>query len=270
MTRLVRDLMHRGLITCHQSASLGQVAVLLTQNHVHALVVVDRDNRPLGLMSDFDLMAGEWLSQDSQSLNTMRTLCARDLMSYPIISVDADAPLQEAAQLLIEKDVSRLLVTEKGQAVGMIAGSDFVASIARAEEINRNSVADVMSDAILVCREKTPVVSVARTMTSARYRSVVVVDPKGKQLGVVSERDLLPLIKNGGISESLTVVDVMHQMLTVDIHASLREVADLMIQHHHHRVIVIDKDDPDAFPLGIVSSFDLVAEMAKPGSVWQS
>jgi CBS domain-containing protein len=56
----------------------------------------------------------------------------------------------------------------------------------------------------------------------------------------------------------------------VDIHASLREAADLMIQHHHHRVIVIDKDDPDAFPLGIVSSFDIVAEMAKPGSVWQS
>jgi CBS domain-containing protein len=270
MTKLVRDLMHRGLITCHQSASLGQVAVLLTQNHVHALVVVDRDNRPLGLMSDFDLMAGEWLSQDGESLDTMRTLCARDLMSYPIISVDLNAPLKEAAQLLLEKDVNRLLVTEGGKPIGMIAGSDFVASVARAEQINRNSVADVMSDAILVCRDKTPVMSAARAMTSTRYRSVVLVDARGTQLGVVSERDLLPLIKNGDLKEDLTVVDVMHEMLTVDLHASLREAADLMIQHHHHRVVVVDKNDPDAFPLGIVSSFDIVAEMAKPGSVWQS
>ena len=270
MSKQVRDLMHRGLITCRQNAALGQVAVLLTQHHVHALVVTDRDNRPVGLISDFDLMAGEWLSQDNDSLTAMRKLCAGDLMSYPLITIDAEASLNEAARLLIEKDVNRLLVTEKGRLVGMIAGSDFVASVARAEEINRGSVADVMSDAILVCRDKTPISSAARAMTTTRYRSVVVIDAKGKALGVVSERDLIPLIKNGSIDEKLTVVDVMHKMLSVDLHASLREAADLMIQNHHHRVLVVDKADPDSFPLGIVSSFDVVAEMAKPGSVWQS
>jgi len=262
--------MHRGLITCRQNAALGQVAVLLTQHHVHALVVVDRDNRPVGIMSDYDLLAGEWLSADNESLATMRKLCAADLMSYPIISIEADAPLNEAAKLLIEKDVNRLLVTEKGKAVAMLSGSDFVASIARAEQLNRDTVADVMSDAILVCRDKTPVSSVARAMTDAHYRSVLVVDPKGKPIGLVSERDLIPLIKDGGVQDDLTVVDIMHQVLTVDVHASLREAADLMIQHHHHRVVVVDQTDPDAFPLGMVSSFDIVAEMAKPGSVWQS
>jgi hypothetical protein len=29
------------------------------------LVVVDRDRRPIGLISDFDLLASEWLSADS-------------------------------------------------------------------------------------------------------------------------------------------------------------------------------------------------------------
>lgn len=270
MTKLVRDLMHRGLITCRQDATLGQVAVLLTQHHVHALVVVDRDNRPMGLMSDFDLLAGEWLSADNDSLATMRKLCAADLMSYPIISVESDTSLNEAAQLLVEKDVNRLLVTEKGKAVAMLAGSDFVASVSRAEQLERKTVADVMSDAILVCRDKTPVASVARAMTDAHYRSVLVVDPKGKPVGVVSEKDIIPLIQNGGIRDDLTVLSAMHAMLTVDVHATLREAADLMIQHHHHRVVVVDKDDPESFPLGVVSSFDIVAQMAKPGSVWQS
>ena len=269
MTQLVRDLMHRGLITCRQNAALGQVAVLLTQHHVHALVVVDRDSRPVGILSDFDLMAGEWLSADDESLAAMRKLSAGDLMSYPIISVDVNATLNDAAKLLIEKDVNRLLVTENGKPVAMLSGSDFVASIARSEQINRGSVADVMSDAVLVCRDKTPVASVARAMTDAHYRSVLVVDPKGKPVGVVSEKDLIPLIQNGGVEDSLTVVDIMHEMLTVDVHASLREAADLMIQNHHHRVVVVDQNDPEAFPLGIVSSFDIVAEMAKQGSVWQ-
>jgi CBS domain-containing protein len=270
MAKLVRDLMHRGLITCRKDASLGNVAVLLTQHHVHALVVVDRDNRPVGLITDIDLLAGEWLSQDKESLTAMRKLCAGDLMSFPIISVEADAPLNEAAKLLMEKDVNRLLVTEQGKPAGMIAGSDFVASVARAEQINRETVADVMSDAILVCRDKTPVASAARAMTTTRYRSVVVVDARGKALGVMSERDILPLIKNGSVDEKLVVADVMHKMLAVDMHASLRVAADLMIKHHHHRVIVVDESDPESFPLGVVSTFDIVAEMAKPGSVWQS
>ena len=137
------------------------------------------------------------------------------------------------------------------------------------EKAKRNTVADVMSDAILVCREKTPVTSAARTMTQAGWRSVLVVDGDGHPLGVVSKRDLIPLLQNG-IREDLIVSQVMHSPLTIDIHASLREAADLMIQHHHHRVIVVDEQDPGSFPLGIVSSFDIVAEMARPGSIWQS
>ena len=33
---------------------------------------------------------------------------------------------------------------------------------------------------------------------------------------------------------------------------------------------LLDEEDPDAFPLGVISSFDIVAEMARPGSIWQS
>ena len=268
MTKLVRDLMHRGLITCRRDASLGQVAVLLAQNRVHSLVVADRDSRPIGILSDFDLMAGEWLSADTESLAVMRRLTAGDLMSQPIISVEANVRLSEAAKLLVEKEINRLMVIENGKPVGIISSSDFVAGIAREEKAQRDTVADVMSDAILVCRDKTPVTSAARTMTQAGWRSVLVVDARGKPLGVVSELDLVPLIRNG-ISDDLKVSDLMHKPLTVDIRASLREVADLMIQHHHHRVIVVDGRDPEAFPLGVVSSFDIVAEMARPGSVWQ-
>ncbi len=269
MTKLVRDLMHPGVLTCRPDATLGQVAVLLTQHRVHALIVADRDSRPLGVISDYDLLAGEWLAVDPESLATMRKLTAADLMSCPVDTIEASMSLREVVHTLIEKDINRLLVTEKGKPVGVISISDFVASIAREEKPQRETVADVMSDAILVCRDKTPLISAARTMTQAGWRSVLVVDVKGKPQGVVSGKDLLPFVENG-IDEKLTVSDVMHPALTIDMNASLREAADLMIQKHHHRLIVIDQDDPQAFPLGIISSYDIVAEMARPGSIWQA
>lgn len=268
MPKLVRELMHPGVLTCKPDASLGQVAVLLFQHHVHALVVADRDGRPLGIISDFDLMAGEWLSSDPESLAAMRKLTAADLMSRPVDSIEAGSTLAEAVDLLTEKQVSRLLVTQNGKPVGVISLSDLIASIAGQEEPKRDAVADVMSDAMLVCRDKTPIIVAARSMTEAGWRSVIVVDARGKTLGVVSGRSLLPFAKNG-VDPKLIVSDVMHPALTIDIHASLREAADKMIQNHYHRLVVIDDEDPEAFPLGVISTFDIVAQMARPGSVWQ-
>ena len=268
MAKLVRDSMHTGLITCKPTATLGQVAVLLDQHQVHALVVTDRDGRPNGIITDFDLMAGEWLSQDAESLKVMRSLTAADLMTQPVNSVEADMPGEEAVKILLEKQVSRLLVTDNGKAVGIISTSDFVASIADKAQLKRELVADVMSDAILVCRGKTPVASAARAMTSAGWRSVLVVDAKGKILGVVSGHDLLRFVKEG-VDESVIVRDVMHPALTIDLHASLREAAQMMIENHYHRLVVTDKENPDAFPLGVISTFDIVAAMARSDSVWQ-
>ncbi len=268
MKKIVRDLMHPGLYTCKSDSTLGQVASMLSEYHVHALVVVDHDDKPQGIISDFDLLAGEWLAVDQQDLRTMRKLTAGELMSSPIESIEVDVPLKIAANILVEKDIQRLMVTENGLPAGIISTSDFVASLARHEKPRRETVADVMSDSILVCRDKTPLTSAARTMTQAGWRSVLVVNSAGTPEGVVSGKDLLPFVVNG-VDEKLTVRDIMHPALSIDINAPLQEAANLMIQKHHHRLLVTDQADPQAFPLGIISSYDIVAEMAKPDSIWQ-
>ncbi|UCH60684.1 MAG: CBS domain-containing protein [Anaerolineales bacterium] len=268
MSKLVRDYMHPGLITCKPEATLGQVAVMLNQHHVHGLIVADRDGRPLGIITDFDLLAGEWLSADRQSLDVMRRMTAGELMSTPIDTVEADAPVGEAARIMRTKVIRRVLVTEKGKPVGVISVSDIVASIGEGYQLNRQTVGDVMSDAILVCRDKTPVENAARAMTSAGWRSVLVVNPTGKPLGVVSGLDLLDYCGQENCDE-LTVSEIMHPALTITMSATIQEAAELMIAQHHHRLIVIDPDHPDEVPVGIISSFDIVAEMARPGSVWQ-
>lgn len=94
------------------------------------------------------------------------------------------------------------------------------------------------------------------------------VDAKGQPLGVVSGMDLVTFCENDGCGAA-TVADVMHDPLTIEMSASLREAADKMIKSHHHRLIVVDPDDPEAVPLGIISSYDIVAEMARPESPWR-
>ncbi len=155
---------------------------------------------------------------------------------------------------------------DKGKPVGVISISDFIANLAAAP-YGRRTVGDVMSDVYLCCREKTPIVSAARVMKDTGWRSVLVVSPTGTPLGLFSGLDLVVCAEDD--CEKITVGEVMHPLLTIKMSASLREAADMMIENHHHRLVVVDPRNPDNMPLGIISSSDIVSEMAHPDSVWQ-
>ena len=269
MKQMVKELMHEGLITCRPDTSLGQVARLLDTHQIHSLIVAEQKDHPLGIISDFDLLAGEWLSVDDESLNTMRHLTARDLMTSPIETVEADTPVSEAAERMGTKSIHRMLVVDAGKPVGVLSITDLVAGIAAQEPIRRATVGDVTSRTFLVCREDNTVISAARTMTQAGWRSIVVVNAQGGLQGILTGDQLAHLAGNK-VDENLQVEGFVNRdIITVDINASLQEAADLLIQNHRHRAIVVDKNEPGSFPLGVISSFDIVAEMARTGSIWQ-
>ncbi len=269
MTTLVRDLMRRGLITCAKGTSLGEAAALLTAHRVHALVVVDDGGAPEGLLSDFDLLAGEWLSADAESLAAMRRMTAGELMSSPLNAIEGSQPIRAAAEYMRSQGFHRLIVSEGGAPVGVISMSDFVAHLAAQEPLERATVGDVMSYVILICREETPVLEVARGLTDSRFRSVVVLDFAGRLRGVISGWDLLACV-DGRDCAAMTAGQIVHPASTIQRTATLRQAAQQMIEHHLHRLVVVDADLSHGLPLGIISSYDIVNEMARPGSVWRS
>jgi len=190
-------------------------------------------------------------------------------MSSPVNTIDINAPAKEAARRMQERVVRRLLVTDNDRPVGVISISDIVASVGERALAERETVADVMSDVFLTCRGKTPIASAARAMTDTGWRSVLVVDEFGKTLGVVSGLDLLRFCDLEMDCGDITVDQVMHPALTIHMTATLQEAAQKLIENHHHRLVVVDPQQPETVPLGIISSFDIVAEMARPGSIWQ-
>ena len=269
MITLVRDLMNPGVMQCQPDDNLGQVAKLFTENHVHSLFIYGDGPLPVGVITDYDVMAGEWLSGDPDSLAVMKNMTAKELMTSPVEMISGDTPVSEAAARMTRDSIRRLLVVEDEQATGVISVSDFLACLAAKSSVKRELVSDVMSDAYLVCRDKTPVTAAARAMVDSGWRSVIVADPHGKPLGVFSGLDLLCYSEDEQIPESVLVTEVMHAPLMIDMDASLQEAAQMMIDNHHHRILVVDPAHEHTLPMGVISSFDIVSEMAKPGSVWQ-
>ena len=259
-----RDVMHPGLITCRPEAHMREIAEVLVSSHIHALVVTDSDGELLGIVADSDLLAGEWLAEDEESLATMRAMTAGELMTAPVVTIAAEDSVEDLAAVLGREHLSRLVVTDDDRPVGIVAISDLVAQVAR-QPAERRVVADVMSYGFLVCREGTPIAAAARAMHERRSRSIAVIDIDGHAVGVLSGRDLLPSLLSP--SEGTTVDSLMHAPLTIAPDASLREAADRMISNEVHRLLVVAPGE--LTPSGQISAADIVAEMAGPGQAWQ-
>lgn len=268
MTRSVKDVMRPGILSVRGSLTLAEVTRRLVEEEVHAVFVSDEDGAVIGVISDIDLLAGEWLFTDEGSLNVMRTITAGELMSTPVSSIEHSEPLQIAAERMRGEDIRRLLVTVDGQPVGVISVSDIVTALG-AQEVVRRTVEEVMSSVIVSCRLGTPLRALARGMSERHSRSVVVVDANGAPKGVVTGSDLLAFA-GGGKIEGVTAADVMLDPVTISPDDDLREAADIMIRRHRHRLLVVDPDDPNAMPLGVISTSDILHAMVQRGSAWQA
>ena len=256
----VRDLMRTNLITCPPNTTLAAAAALLARHQVHAIVVADPSGMQQGIVSDVDLLAGEWLAKHPDGLAAMRTMTAEQLMSTPVATIDADAPASEAAARMQAERIHRLVVTEHERGIGVLSISDLVRMLAR-DLPERQTVGDVMSRGLVVCRADTPISAAARAMTERRSRSLVVVDRHGQPLGVVTGFDLLPFIIEG--QGEAMVEALMHPPITIGPTATLREAADLMLAQRIHRLVVVDPAHPEGMPLGLISTADIVGEIAK-------
>ena len=262
----VADLMSSPVVSCAGATTLGELATLLAERRIHGVVVLDENGGAAGVVADTDVLAGEWLATDADSLATMRSMTAAELMTSPPVTIAADASIGDAAARLHTARLSRLVVMRDGKPVGVLTTSDLIRELGRGH-LGRGTVADVMSHGLVACRNTATVRQAARVMTDRHVRALVVVAPDGQPLGVVTGTDLLPLV--GADAGDGPIADLMHPPITIEPGASLREAADLLLEHEIHRLVVVDPDAPDAVPLGVVATTDIVAEMAEPGSVWR-
>lgn len=111
-----------GIVSVPADAPLDEVAQLMSERSVHA-VVVDDDSREPPVISDADLIAASASGQFDR-------LCARDIAGTESISIDRGETLERAAQILTEHSVAHLIVRgERRVPVGVLSTLDIARAI---------------------------------------------------------------------------------------------------------------------------------------------
>lgn len=123
--RTVAEFATVGILSCTPDAPLDEVAWLMSNNRVHAVLVVDDEAAEPPVISDIDLIA-------AASSGHFDGLCARDIAGTEGVSVTEDETLARAAQLLAEHRVGHLIVRDNARVpVGIISSLDLARAIAQ-------------------------------------------------------------------------------------------------------------------------------------------
>ncbi len=163
ITMKVGDVMTRQVVSVGPEAPLKEVARLMVEHMVSGIPVVEADGKVVGVVSEADFLVKErgtravrrrplaWLLGESRAtraaLAKVTAVAARDAMTAPAITISADRPVREAADLMVERRVNRLPVVDAaGVLVGIVTRADIVRGFVRPDE----ELARVIRDEILV------------------------------------------------------------------------------------------------------------------------
>lgn len=184
----VGDLMTPRLYSVSPEQTLIDAAREMVDRRIHRVFVLD-GGKLVGVVSTKDLMRAVMDAKVATPIS--------ELMTVPVVTVEASSPLSEAVTTLSRARISGVAVIENGVPVGIFTQEE---ALAARDRPGTSSVDDSMSQAMLCLPISTPVFRAAGFTISTRARRVLAIDHhhlKGVLTGLDFARCLLPSSPSG-------------------------------------------------------------------------
>ena len=107
------------LITIDGEASARDAILLMVEKNIGALVVTEK-NKHVGIVTERDVL------KKCCPEGSCGDVKVRKIMSKPLVTVEGETPIGAAVEIMIDRNIRRLLVTEKGKNVGIVTQKDLV------------------------------------------------------------------------------------------------------------------------------------------------
>jgi CBS domain-containing protein len=118
---LVRDVMSSPVITMDENGFSNQAAAAMEQNDVGAVIVINKAGQSIGIITERDLV----LRVIAKNLKP-DTVKAKEIMTTPLVNIEPEATISEAARRMNRLDIRRLGVFYKGNLVGIVSSKDIL------------------------------------------------------------------------------------------------------------------------------------------------
>jgi signal-transduction protein with cAMP-binding, CBS, and nucleotidyltransferase domain len=124
-TELLSEVINRNVVTVSPTAALTEAAYLMMNEDIGALVVVDGGARPVGIITDRDLV----VSAMAEGVNPDE-ITVEEIMTKDLVTVDEETDLFEMLSILSENSIRRLPVTRGIKLAGIVSVDDLIVVVA--------------------------------------------------------------------------------------------------------------------------------------------
>jgi len=114
----VNEIMNKSVTTVDKSLSLQQAAASMKKSNIGCVIIADND-KPVGIITERDFVD---VAADGIPLFTN----VFEAMSSPLITIDYEETVWEASEMMKEKGIHKLPVTQNERIVGIITTTDIV------------------------------------------------------------------------------------------------------------------------------------------------
>jgi acetoin utilization protein AcuB len=125
---LIKERMSRHPITVTPDTSLFDALRIIRDEKIRRLPVLDSAGKLVGIISEKDLLYASPSPATTLSIYEMNYLISKikikELMTTKVVTVDDDCPVEEAARIMVDSNISSLPVMSGGALVGMVTESD--------------------------------------------------------------------------------------------------------------------------------------------------
>jgi CBS domain-containing protein len=115
-----KDIMTKPVVSARKYASARDIALQIFSGLYSGMPVTDEDGKVIGVVTEYDLLA-----QVGKGRQLVK-LTAEAIMTSKTVTVDVKTPVNEVLNIMMDKDVNRVPVTENGRLVGIISRSDIL------------------------------------------------------------------------------------------------------------------------------------------------
>ncbi|MBK8903920.1 MAG: DUF190 domain-containing protein [Anaerolineaceae bacterium] len=211
----VQDVMRTAVVSVPPHTSAAEIVSLLLQKGYRSLPVVAENGRLQGIITDGDLLrrtqlaarldlqaalpTADWQQQLAALRDQGQT--AESLMSQPVITVAASAPLRQAVQQMVEHDLKRLPVVDSdGRLAGWISRVDILRQMEYHQPVVESdqelpspgqTIRDLMYEEVPAVPPHATLDQVVQALEKNRRRRAVVVNEARQVLGIITDGDLL-------------------------------------------------------------------------------
>jgi len=118
---VVKDVMSSPVVTLDEDATSNKVANLIDKNKLGCVIVTNKKGQPVGIITERDLVIrvlAKNLKPDAVK--------AKEIMTSPLVTIEPDVTVSEAARRMSRLNIRRLGVTYKGNLVGLVSSKDII------------------------------------------------------------------------------------------------------------------------------------------------